>query len=68
MGHAIETDPSPPPPFRPWYPRVAGKKIKTYQELLDASALDHAIIVGCGEKFDRARPDVSAMRWVRVHE
>jgi len=29
-----------------------GKKIKTYDELLDAAANDHAIIVGCGEKFD----------------
>jgi len=29
-----------------------GKKINTYQELLDAAASDHAIIVGCGEQFD----------------
>jgi len=29
-----------------------GTKIKTYRELVDAAELDHAIIVGCGEKFD----------------
>jgi len=29
-----------------------GKKINTYRELIDASELQHAIIVGCGEKFD----------------
>ena len=29
-----------------------GTKIKTYNSLIDAAQLDHAIIVGCGERFD----------------
>ena len=29
-----------------------GKRIKTYQQLLDAADKSHAVIVGCGERFD----------------
>ena len=30
----------------------SGEKIETYQQLIDAAAVDTAIIVGCGEPFD----------------